>query len=102
MAIFTRLLLEPKLGLNILLSFVPDASLPWLQPASRYFSRSSFSTPGTGGLSGSSCTLARAMESWAGQRGRDKVPALYNSEEEGRKITSVRIREQKVGQERVK
>lgn len=61
-----------------------------------------FSIPGTGGLSGSPCTLSRAMEGRARQKGREKVPAPYSREEEGRKITSVRTRGQKVGQDRVK
>lgn len=61
-----------------------------------------FSTPGTDGLSGSPRTLARAMKGQGRQSGREKLPAQYSREEERRKITSVRSREQKVGKDRVK
>lgn len=63
------------------MSFVPGSSLLWLQPPSKcVFFMVSFPTPGTGGLSGSLCVLARAMEVWARRRGREKVSAQCSRE----------------------
>lgn len=70
---------------------MPDPNIPWFQPGSRVvlFFFFSFSTPDTGGLSGSLGILGRAMEGQDRQRGRGCLPAQYIREEKGRKITPV-------------